>query len=126
MLAANGVVVRTIWPFLSAPTWSMLLAAAVIMGAAASGIFALVPHYLAKRFPSDTRSLGMGLAYALGSLGQGLASWLVPVFGPSTRMLPISAEAFVVGSSAVTAGIAMVQPKHLPGEHMEGDELPVA
>ncbi|MBS1061969.1 MFS transporter [Gluconobacter wancherniae] len=126
MLAAIGVVVLTIWPFLSAPTWSMLLAAAIIMGAAASGIFALVPHYLAKRFPSDTRSLGMGLAYALGSLGQGLASWLVPVFGPSTRMLPISAEAFVVGSSAVTAGIAMVQPKHLPGEHMEGDELPVA
>ncbi|GBR08083.1 MFS transporter [Gluconobacter frateurii] len=122
MLGAIAIVVLTIWPFLSAPSWNMLLTAAFIMGAAASGIFALVPHYLAKCFPSETRSFGMGLGYALGSIGQGIAGWLIPGIGRTPITLPLTAEAFVVGSSAVTAGIALLQPKNLPGETMEGDE----
>ncbi|EHH69021.1 putative sugar transport protein [Gluconobacter morbifer G707] len=122
MLGALVIVMLSIWPFLSAPTWSLLLTAAFVMGAAASGIFALVPHYLAQRFPSDTRSFGMGLGYALGSIGQGLAAKLVPVFGPTAMTLPLSAEAFVLGSSLLTGAVALIRPKTLPGEHMEGDE----
>ena len=64
----------------------------------------------------------MGLGYALGSIGQGIAGWLIPGIGRTPITLPLTAEAFVVGSSAVTAGIALLQPKHLPGETMEGDE----
>ncbi|GBR44811.1 MFS transporter [Gluconobacter roseus] len=122
MLSALVVVMLTIWPFLSAPGWNMLLIAAFVMGAAASGIFALVPHYLAQRFPSDTRSFGMGLGYALGSIGQGMAQKFVPMFGPTALTLPLSAEIFVLGTSLVTGAIALIRPKELPGEHMEGDE----
>lgn len=122
MLSALVVVMLAIWPFLSAPGWTMLLAAAFVMGAAASGIFALVPHYLAQRFPSDTRSFGMGLGYALGSIGQGMAQKFVPMFGPTALTLPLSAEIFVLGTSLVTGAIALIRPKELPGEHMEGDE----
>ncbi|WP_336944743.1 MFS transporter [Asaia sp. BMEF1] len=112
------VVVLTIYPFLSASAYPVLLISAVIMGLAASGVFALVPHYLAKRFPSDTRSFGMGLSYAIGSLGQGLAGKLVPVCGRSLG-LPLSAQIFVIGSSVVVGAIALIKPKELPGETME-------
>ncbi|MEJ5140797.1 MFS transporter [Gluconobacter albidus] len=118
MISALVVVMLAIWPFLSAPTWNMLLVAAFVMGAAASGIFALVPHYLAQRFPSDTRSFGMGLGYALGSIGQGMAQKLVPMFGPTILTLPLSAELFVLGTSVVTGAIALIRPKELPGKHM--------
>ncbi|GBR70170.1 MFS transporter [Gluconobacter kanchanaburiensis] len=122
MLSALIVVMLTIWPFLSAPGWNTLLIAAFVMGGAASGIFALVPHYLAQRFPSDTRSFGMGLGYALGSIGQGMAQKFVPMFGPTALTLPLSAEIFVLTTSVVTGAIALIRPKELPGEHMEGDE----
>ncbi|MBF0858499.1 MFS transporter [Gluconobacter sp. LMG 31484] len=122
MISALVVVMLAIWPFLSAPGWTMLLVAAFVMGGAASGIFALVPYYLAQRFPSDTRSFGMGLGYALGSIGQGMAQKFVPMFGPTALTLPLSAEIFVLGTSLVTGAIALIRPKELPGEHMEGDE----
>lgn len=109
-----------IYPFLSAHNYLILLLAAFIMGFAASGVFALVPHYLAKRFPSDTRSFGMGLSYAVGSLGQGLAGKFVPYFGRSIG-LPLSAQIFVVTSSVVVGAIAFIQPRKLPGATMETD-----
>lgn len=115
MLTALAVSLLTIWPFLCAPTWSLLLASAFVMGAAASGIFALVPSYLAQRFPAARRSFGMGLSYAVGSLGQGLASKLVPFFGRTAATLPLSAVAFVVGSGVVTAAVVLFRPKSLPG-----------
>ncbi|MXV43881.1 MFS transporter [Saccharibacter sp. 17.LH.SD] len=114
MQAAIVIVMLSIWPFLCASSWSFLLISAFIMGAAASGVFALVPHYLAQRFPSDQRSFGMGLSYALGSIGQGLASKLIPVLGPTVATLPISAIALVLGSSAVSAGITTLKPRKLP------------
>lgn len=114
------VVILTIYPFLSAETYPVLLVSAVIMGLAASGVFALVPHYLAKRFPSDTRSFGMGLSYAIGSLGQGLAGKLVPVFGRNLG-LPLSAQLFVIGSSVIVGAIAWAEPDELPGETMENE-----
>ncbi|GBR53257.1 sugar transport protein [Neokomagataea thailandica NBRC 106555] len=122
MLGALVLIVLTIWPFLNAVSWPALLVSAFVMGGASSGIFALVPHYLSKCFPSETRSFGMGLGYALGSLGQGIASRLIPGMGPTPATLPIAAESLVIGSSLLTAGIAILQPKHLPGAVMEGDE----
>lgn len=120
MLGTMAVVLVVIYPFLSATDYPVMLASACVMGMAASGIFALVPHYLAKRFPSDTRSFGMGLSYALGSLGQGLAGQLIPLFGRGPS-LPLSAEGFVVISTLITGGIALAEPEHLPGERLETD-----
>ncbi|AQS88217.1 sugar transport protein [Neoasaia chiangmaiensis NBRC 101099] len=120
MLGTLAVVIVTIYPFLSATLYGVMLASALVMGMAASGIFALVPHYLAKRFPSETRSFGMGLGYAIGSIGQGLAGQLIPIFGRGPS-LPISAEGFVLASSVVVGGIALAEPDELPGEHMETD-----
>lgn len=118
ILGTLAVVVLTIYPFLSAEAYPVLLVSAAIMGLAASGVFALVPHYLAKRFPSDTRSFGMGLSYAIGSLGQGLAGKLVPVLG-RTVGLSASAQIFVIASSVVVGAIALIRPAELPGETME-------
>lgn len=120
MLVTIGVVMALIYPFLSGATYPILLIAALLMGMAASGIFALVPHYLAKRFPSENRSFGMGLSYAIGSIGQGLAGKLIPVFGHGPT-LPFSAEGIVWSSSIVLGGLAAYEPADLPGEHMETD-----
>lgn len=114
MQVAIGVVMLIIWPFLCTTNWNILLITAFIMGAAASGVFALVPHYLAQRFPSSQRSFGMGLSYALGSIGQGVAGKIIPVLGPSIATLPLSATAFVLGSSAISAGVTIYKPKKLP------------
>jgi len=62
----------------------------------------------------------MGLGYAIGSIGQGLAGQLIPIFGRGPS-LPISAEGFVLASSVVVGGIALAEPDELPGEHMETD-----
>ncbi|QHI95210.1 MFS transporter [Aristophania vespae] len=111
MIGAILIVMCAIWPFLCVQDWNLLLISAFIMGAAASGIFALIPHYLAQRFPSAQRSFGMGLSYALGSLGQGLAGKIVPFFGATAATLPLSAVAFVLGSSVLTAASAIFKPK---------------
>ncbi|UMM64446.1 MFS transporter [Aristophania vespae] len=111
MIGAILIVMCAIWPFLCVQDWNLLLISAFIMGAAASGIFALIPHYLAQRFPSAQRSFGMGLSYALGSLGQGLAGKIVPFFGATAATLPLSAVAFVLGSSVLTAISAAFKPK---------------
>jgi len=123
MIGALLVVIASIWPFLSGPTYLVLLVSAFVIGGAASGVFALVPHYLAQRFPSDTRSFGMGLGYAIGSIGQGVAAKLISAFGRGPA-LSTSAELFVVGSTVLAALVAAVRPRYLPGEHMEGDARP--
>ncbi|MDF7674233.1 MFS transporter [Acetobacteraceae bacterium ESL0709] len=114
MMGTIIVVMIMTGPFLCAANWPLLLASAFIMGGAASGIFALVPYYLAQRFPSDQRSFGMGLSYALGSLGQGLAGKLVPFFGSTAATLPLSAIAFVLISSLLTAGSTLFKPRDMP------------
>ncbi|GAN53560.1 MFS transporter [Tanticharoenia sakaeratensis] len=120
MLVALAIVVLVAWPFMSGPTYAILCAASFTIGAAASGVFALVPHYLSKRFPSETRSFGMGLGYAIGSIGQGVAAQAISLFGRGAA-LPLSAEGFVIGSSILSAAVALAEPAHLPGEEMEGE-----
>ncbi|WP_018979965.1 MFS transporter [Saccharibacter floricola] len=114
MQVAIALTMLIAWPFLCAPQWSVLLASAFIMGAASSGVFALVPHYLSLRFSSEHRSFGMGISYAVGSLGQGVAGRIIPALGPTVSSLPLSALALVLGSSAISAGITAYKPKKMP------------
>lgn len=114
MLAAIFLVICSIYPFLCAPSWSILLLFAFIMGSAASGIFAIIPHYLAQRFPSSQRSFGMGLSYGVGSIGQGIASKIIPALGTLPTTLPLSAIGFVLISSLFSAATLAKRPKKMP------------
>ncbi len=114
------VAILDIIPFVTSSRPALLLPSAFVMGAFGNAIFALVPHYLALRFPSDTRSFGMGLAYALASLGQGIAGYVVPWTGRAAG-LGHAIELFVVAGSIGVAAIVARQPAALPGITMAGE-----
>ncbi len=118
MLGCLCVTVLGIVPFVSAAATPVLLAAAVVVGASSSGVFALVPHYLSLRFPSPVRSFGMGLAYALAAGGHGLATYVVPAAGNSLG-LQHAVALFVVASSLAVAAVALREPRVLPGLDMD-------
>ena len=120
LLVYLGVTVLDIVPFASGTGTSVLLAASFIMGLFGNSVFALVPNYLSQRFPSRTRSLGMGLSYALASAGNGLAGFLVP-WGGAMLGLARSIEICVMVGSLIVGAIAARKPAELPGAHMEGD-----
>lgn len=109
-VALIGVMLLIV-PFLSAGPWAILLASAFFIGAAASGVYALVPHYLSQRFPDANRSAGMGTSYAVGSLGQGVAGRLVPSLAPLVSGLPIAAILCVLSGTLVSIGITLFRPK---------------
>jgi SHS family lactate transporter-like MFS transporter len=121
LIAYLAFAVLDVVPFVSGGSMMVLLAASFVMGCFGNSIFALVPHYLAQRFPSEHRSFGMGLGYALASLGQGVASFMVP-WGGNMIGLARSIELCVLGGSIVTALVAAREPAILPGAQMEGDE----
>ena len=121
LLVYLGVTVLDIIPFASGNTMPLLLMTSFIMGLFGNSVFALVPNYLAQRFPSSTRSLGMGLSYALASAGNGLAGFLVP-WGGAMLGLARSIEICVISGSLIVGVIAARQPDELPGRDMEGDE----
>lgn len=114
IIASLVTTILCIYPFLCADYLPLLYISAFIMGVSASGIFALIPHYLAKRFPSSHRSLGIGLSYGLGSFGQGIASKLIPILGSTPALLPFSALGFGVGTSLICSIIALIKPKKMP------------
>ena len=118
MLGCLAVTVLAVVPFVSAAATPALLAAAVVVGASSSGVFALVPHYLSLRFPNAVRSFGMGLAYALAAGGHGVATYVVPATGRGLG-LQHAVELFVVASSLAVAAIALREPRVLPGLDMD-------
>ncbi|PHI97641.1 sugar transporter [Parasaccharibacter apium] len=111
MRLALLTVMLLIIPFLNAGPWAILLASAFLIGAAASGVYALVPHYLSQRFPNERRSAGMGTSYAVGSLGQGLAGRIVPALGPLVAGLPIAATICVLAGTMMSIGVTFFRPK---------------
>ncbi|MFT9366882.1 MAG: MFS transporter [Gluconobacter sp.] len=110
-----------IWPFISAHNMTVMLAGAFGVGMFGNSIFALVPHYLSQRFPSETRSLGMGTSYAVAALGQGVAGFLVPMLGVIYG-LPAAIIGSVLVGTVLVASIVAYRPAVLPGAKMEGEE----
>ncbi len=116
------ITVLAIVPFASGTALWVLLGAAFVMGMFGNSVFALVPHYLAQRFASQNRSLGMGVSYAFAAGGQAICGFVVP-WGGGVIGLARSMEACVIGGSLLVGLIAARQPADLPGSHMEGDEV---
>lgn len=86
-------------------SWAMTLGA-VLMGLIANSVFGVVPAYLARRFPSDNRGLGVGIGYAMTSLSVG-APYVIASFTASWG-LPIAMTSFIILGAVISAAIAAV------------------
>ena len=124
ILAGLAITALSVVPFANAAGLPTATATAFVVGAASSGMFALVPFYLSQRFANAVRSFGMGLAYAVAAAAAGLATYVVPATGRGIGLIH-AIEIFVGGSAVVAAIIAFRPPKDLPGQEM-GDDPRVA
>ena len=109
------VTVAGVVPFVQAAQLSLVVPTALIVGASSSGVFALVPYYLAQRFMDAVRSFGMGLAYAVASFTQGVATFVLPATGHKVG-LATSMEIFVIAASLAIAAVVFREPRELPGK----------
>ena len=104
-------------PFASASALPLVVVTALIVGGSSSGLFALVPYYLSRRFANVVRSFGMGLAYAVAAGAQAIATYVLPLTGRGVG-LATAIEIFVLGSAVVAAAVVIRQPRDLPGRDM--------
>ena len=81
-----------------------LAVGAVLMGLVANSIFGIVPRYLARRFPSARRGIGVGIGWAMTSLSVG-APYVVAIFTPIWG-LAVSMAFFIALGAVVSAAIA--------------------
>jgi SHS family lactate transporter-like MFS transporter len=95
-----------------------LYVGAFLMGIVANSIFGLVPAFLSRRFPAENRSFGMGFGYAVAGAGGSVASVLVPLLGRSMG-LGASMAALIIVGSVLAAIVAMINPRHMPGDALE-------
>ena len=84
-------------------TWAMVMGA-ILMGLIANSAFGIVPMYLTRRFPAETRGLGVGIGYAMTSLSVG-APYIIAVF-TARWGLPVSMTTFIIIGALVSAIIA--------------------
>ncbi len=119
ILGLLAITLVGIVPFVIAASVPTVLVTAFIVGGSSSGVFALVPHYLSVRFADAVRSFGMGLAYAVAALSQGVATTALPEVGRGTG-LATAIAAFVALATIATAIVAFREPRDLPGRDMQG------
>lgn len=115
ILCCLGLTIAGIVPFASAAAGPLVILTALCVGASSSGVFALVPHFLAQRFNDASRSFGMGIAYAVAAFTQGLATYVLPASASHGLGLSLAMEVFVIVSSVATGAIVLRQPRELPG-----------
>lgn len=108
-------------PFAGAASTGVAMPTAFVAGAASSGIFALVPHYLSLRFANAVRSFGMGLAYAVAAFSAAVAAFALPAAGRGLG-LGLAIEIFVIASALAAAIVVFREPRRLPGEAMDRDD----
>ncbi len=117
ILGCLAVTTLGIVPFASVTTLPLVALTALVVGGSSSGLFALVPYYLSRRFANAVRSFGMGLAYAVAAGAQAIATYVLPATG-KTIGLAVAIEAFVIGSAIIVAIVVFRQPSKLPGADM--------
>jgi len=121
LLVGLLLTVLVIVPFVRAHGYGTMIATAFAIGAVGTGIWAVIPSFLAARFPSATRSFGMGASYAAASIGQAWSAFFIPWFAQQGHSLATSIILSVFGGTAALAGILAYRPRSLPGVHMEGE-----
>ncbi|CAI9120199.1 MFS transporter [Brytella acorum] len=107
-------------PFVRAASPMLMVVTAFAVGGVGAAVWAVVPHFLSQRFPSATRSFGMGTSYAAAAGGQALSGLVIPWL--ALRLdLGTAMIASVFAGTAVVAAILLYRPSTLPGLHMEGE-----
>lgn len=123
ILGLLAVTMGVIWPFASVGHLPPVVATAAVIGASSSGVFALVPHFLSQRFADAVRSFGMGLAYAIASFTQGVATFVVPAIG-SRFGLATSMIVLVLASSLALVAVLAREPRFMPGRRNASQARP--
>lgn len=96
---------------LNASPFAMVLGA-VLMGLIPNSIFGIVPMYLARRFPTETRGLGIGIGWAMTSVSV-VAPYLIAVVTPVFGLGMAMAGFIVVGALASTLTAAIDTQRYL-------------
>ena len=122
ILGCLTVTALGIVPFASATALPLVALTALVVGGSSSGLFALVPYYLSRRFANAVRSFGMGLAYAVAAGAQAIATSVLPETGKHIG-LAMAIEAFVIGSALAVALVVFRQPRDLPGRDMADGQV---
>jgi len=115
------VTIAVIIPFVTVHSYPLMFMTALAVGAFGNSIWAVIPHFLSQRFPSATRSFGMGTSYAAASLGQAWSGFFIPWFATG-RTLAGAIETSVFAGTAALAAILAYRPRMLPAEDMEEAE----
>ena len=93
-------------------TPAALLVGTALIGLIATSLFALVPAYLARRFPAQHRSFGMGTGYAIAGLGLSAVAVLIPWLALRMGLASAMAVCIVAGSLGA-ASVAAMRPRDL-------------
>ena len=86
--------------------WSMIVGA-ILVGLIANGIFGAEPAYLARRFPSQSRGLGVGIGYAMTFFSVS-APYVIASFTPHFGLPAAMTGAIIAG--ALLAGLIAALP----------------
>ena len=96
---------------LDASPLAMVLGA-VLMGLIPNSIFGIVPMYLARRFPTETRGLGIGIGWAMTSVSV-VAPYLIALAAPRFGLGAAMAGFIVIGAVASALTAAIDTQRHL-------------
>jgi SHS family lactate transporter-like MFS transporter len=111
IMAATLLVVATIPFYVHARDPWILWLGALFMGGVGGGIFGIVPAYLAERFPTATRGVGLGFVYHAGAAIGAITPTLVGALQDRGTMLSTAMSTCIVGSSLLVATVVWLGPE---------------
>ena len=86
---------------------------AVLMGLIPNSIFGIVPMYLARRFPAETRGMGIGIGWAMTSVSV-IAPYLIAIVTPVLGLGASMATFIVIGAVLSIATAAIDTERFIP------------
>ena len=86
---------------------------AVLMGLIPNSIFGIVPMYLARRFPTDTRGAGIGIGWAMTSVSV-IAPYAIALVTPILGLGAAMATFIVIGAILSTVTAAFDTERYIP------------